>query len=570
MIAKREAQGPGPGGVIGATPYQVALFAGLRPSAAQSAVLKVLGGEELTVAELAAWRLLTGQRRPPRPEGYREVFAEKGRRAGWTTHVAAPFAVSALLVSPAKLNTRLAPGEVARVLLFGPELQHTRQLQDATAGILDRLQVRFTRRDGEIDLAPAGLRTIALATVADHQAPRSGTAAAAIIDEPFFLPFDEGADGYDVELFAAIRPATATLVGLLRTNLLAGGSPWTTRGVAHDMVRKHLGKVDGPVCALHGSTWTWNETLSETSTRQLEEDENRWRREYLAVASESESAWIARRDVVDAVDRGVDERAARDGVIYVIAIDVAFRSDRFAIVVAHRELRVREGGPPSDVVVIDLVRVATPAPGQRLDFDELMQRVANISRRYNNAKIVRDAFSGDAVDHALRTRGCRSEEMPMNAAAQTRRWTLVQSKFRSGGVRLVDSEIAVRELVDLRAKMHAAGRIEVAAPSRRGSHDDVADSIALAIDAVRDIPATGGTIENDVRIWRDEEGVRIESTWFSTKRAVGGGYVRVPCAPPLGTPAGDEALEERQARGQWIEGDPPLPRGPSLSARVRE
>lgn len=217
------------------TPHKVAIQAGLRLSTAQSSILKAFQGEPLTNEELRAWRELTGTTiAKPRHGGYDELWLRVGRRGGKTTHIGAPIAVSSALLP---VDHMLAPGEVARVLVVCPTLPHGRQAFDAIRGLLGALQIPFRERDREIQLV--GRRTTILQVVADYLAPRSGTAIAAIVDEAALLPTQENADGFDVEIFAALRPALATTNG----KLIVLSTPWARRGVHYETCEKYWGKV---------------------------------------------------------------------------------------------------------------------------------------------------------------------------------------------------------------------------------------------------------------------------------------------------------------------------------------
>jgi hypothetical protein len=557
-----------PKGLLGASPFAIAIAAGLRLSLAQSATLKAIAGEPLTRDELRAFRALTRTTfAKPRAEGYRECFINAGRRGGKTSHVAAPVAVAALLSDPARLTSILAPGERARVLLVAPTLPHVGQIQDTIAGLLDRLGVKYGRREREIDLAPAGLRTVAVATVADHVAVRSGTAICAVVDEAALLPTDEGADGFDAEVFASLRPSLATTGG----KLVAISTPWAMRGVHYETCTSRRGKTSGDVLVCDGPTWEWNPTINEAQTHELESDPRRWAREYAARAGEHESAFVDRRDVLACVDQGVEERPATDGTDYVAALDVAFRRDRTALVIAHRELRNRDGTLPLDLVVVDCIRTWTPRPGERLDFDALIGEVANVLRRYGSPKVYRDNFAGDAVDGALRQRGIQSEELPMSSRKQIERFDDFGQRLRARSIRLLDHDLAVRELVDLRVKLHAAGRVEIAAPNRKGAHDDVADALALVVHAAKSIAPSGDGVFCVTKVTRDERGVSFENQWFRMIERPDGGRTRIPAAPPIGSLDWEQAVAERQARGAWAPGDPELPHPSArLNPPVRE
>ncbi len=539
-MTRKIVQAPPP---AGPTPHDVARLARLDLSPAQSMALKCIAGEPLDADELRTFHELAGvESGGPNPRGYRETIIRAGRRSGKTVRLCAPFIVSALL---APVDHLLAPGERGRVLLIGPTLAHVRQALDATAGLLDALRIPYARR--ELEIEPKGLRTVVRATVADHMAPRGGTAVAAVIDEAALLPFDPEADGYDEEMIAAVRPSLATTKG----KLLMVSSPWVMQGVHFDGMRRHLGKVGGDVLALDAATWVWHPALSEQETKRLEPNPVRHAREWGAVAGENEESFLRASDVRACVDVGVQERPSAPGVQYVAGLDVAFRRDRTALVIVHRELRKRPGIPPAEVVVVDCIRVWSPTAGQRLDFDSTIAEVANVCRRYGNCKIVRDSFAGDAVASALQMRGVESEELPMSAPAQASRYEFLSQKIRArDALRLVDHEDCVRELIGLRVRLHAAGRIEVAAPNKKGSHDDIADALALATEASKRLPA-GGDIRCVVAITRDDANISVTASWHEvTVDALG--FERVmPAAPPRGSAAWHEARANAKAGGWW-------------------
>jgi hypothetical protein len=320
------------------------------------------------------------------------------------------------------------------------------------------------------------------------------------------------------------------------------------------------------VLVLRGPTWTWHPALTEARCRELEPDERRFRREYGGSFGDHEAAFLDGSDVRACVDREVDERAPAPGVVYGAALDVGFRRDRTALVIGHREQRRREGMPPLDLVVIDRVRTWAPAPGQRLDFDATMQEVANVLRRYGSPRVQRDSFSGDAVDHALRVRGVGSEELSMSSRAQAERFELLAQKIRTRAIRLPDHALTIRELCDLRLTMHDAGRISVAAPNRRGAHDDVADAIALLVWAARSLPAAGD-YHCETHVNFADGRLDVQSQWFTVHKSPTGREVRLPCEPPPGTPAAEAAREERRQLGfitpsdpEWHAAPPRVPR----------
>jgi hypothetical protein len=531
----------------GISPSEVAARAKLNLSLAQRTALKAACGEPLDDDERSTFRTLTGTWfADPRPGGYQRVAICAGRRSGKTVHVAAPLAVSALL---SRCDDLLAPGERGRVLLIGPTLDHVRQLLDGIAGVLDRLGVAFRRTEREIE--PIGLRTIAVATVADAVAVRSGTALLAIVDEAALLPSEEGAAGRDVDVLASITPALATTGG----RLILTSSPWGEAGALFDTFAAFWKKTSSATLAMRGATWLWHPALSEQKCHDLEPDRRTFDREYGAQFGHNSDAFISggRRAILPSVDRGRLVNIPQAGVQYVCAVDAAFRRDRFVIAIAHREMRNRPDSTLADVTVVDYVRVLVPTPDKPIDFTRAIEEVAATAKRFNRATVLHDSFSSDALASALKSRGIRAQECPMHPAAQAARFDLLLSKLRSPDeLRLPDDPRIVAELVDLRIKLHSGGRVEIAAPQRRGHHDDIADALALCVQGAAALPPGGGDLKCSFRASWGEGGLQTRVQWYREVNAptgAGTGVERLPCVPPVGAVGWDQYVAQCTATG---------------------
>ena len=528
------------------SPIGIAYRAGLSLSIGVETILRAFGGDSLNEYQLKMFRRLTGTTwAKPRVDGYRELWVQAGRRSGKTTRLGATVAVSAAVQDVGHL---LSPGEYARVIVVCPTLGHSTQAFDSIKGILEVLGVAYRERAREVIIT--GRRTVIQAVVADHISPRGGTAIAAIVDEAALLPTSEGAAGYDVEILAAIRPALATTDG----KLVVISTPWDRKGVHFETCSKFYGKVETAKLVIHGTTWDLNPSLTEAKCRELEVDPKRFRREYQAVPGDTDENFLRRNDVLGCVDRGIEVRPATGESVYVLGLDIGLRRDRTAVVVAHREYRSVINGPPADMIVIDAIRTWTPKKGEKLPFDEIIGQVASMSRQYNGAKIVRDFWGGDAVESALRERGVISEEKSMAPKSQAARFAVLSQKLQSGRIRLVDCPLAIEELCDLRVKLHSGGRFEIAAPDRRGAHDDIADALALACEAAAGLMASGDIRCRVTACGYTDAGVYCDRQW--EQRIIDSQGERwVPGLPPRGTMDWEEARMQRRAEGISIPED---------------
>ncbi|MBI5531510.1 MAG: hypothetical protein HY898_02265 [Deltaproteobacteria bacterium] len=528
------------------TPHGVATLAGIPLTLAQRTVLKSFWGEPLDADELAMFRTLTGnERAKPNPGGTREAWVCAGRRGGKTTRIAAPCAVAAALDT--SLRVGLAPGERLRILTIAPTIEHTRQDFHAIKGLLAVLGIPHTARDGDLEIELSGAPVLFQSAVATALGPRSGTAGFVVIDEAALLPTTPEAVGYDKDVIASVKPALATTGG----RLLVLSSPWAQAGEHYRLTVKERGKATARRVSFWGPTWIWNPSLTEAMTHELEEDLRRWQREYAALAGATEDSYFAPTDIDAVVDTGVRERPPVPGQRYAAGLDVAFRRDRTVLTIGHREYRAQLSAPPLDVIVVDLIRVWKPTPGVPLDFDKLMAEVAAIVHRYRDPKVGRDAFASDAVLSALKQRGIASAELSMAPASQALRFDMLAQRIATSRFRLVDEPIAIEELKGLRVKLHAGGRIEIAAPNRSGAHDDCADSIALMVELAAKLPAGGDIRCEPARfVWNGaESGAVGEPQW--TQRVIweDGSERWVACAPPQDTPDWHRYVATMAAQG---------------------
>jgi len=364
------------------------------------------------------------------------------------------------------------------------------------------------------------------------------------------LPYVPGSAGQDRETVAAVKPALATVGG----RLIVLSTPLGREGVHYERVEQLRGQLDGRAVAFIAPTWVANPACfpDAASTRDLEEDERVWAREYEAEPGEADNSAFAADDLECCVDRGRRGNDPKPGVRYAVGFDEGGRRAARALVVVHRELNsAHDGGFTEDTVVDLAVRWQ---PGQKLDHDSVMAKVAQIAKRYNNATVQRDLFAGDAVGSALARHGAQSTEVSMSSNQQAERFRDLQRLVESHRLRLPDDEQLLRELRGLRESLHQGGRVVFSKGAGKLEFDDLVDALALAVARAQKLPPSGGdiVIVKDRRfIWRPDAG-GLEVTPRTYARRVNGQLV--PHEPPPG-PEAEAALEARLARGDWSPAD---------------
>lgn len=146
-----------------------------------------------------------------------------------------------------------------------------------------------------------------------------GTVICAICDEVARWRDRETGANPAREVLASLRPALATMP---RAKLWLSSSP-LGRLDAHAEAFER-GDGAGQIVA-HAATWAANPTLSEARTRELERDQDVWRREYAAIPLEGTEAGLIAPMSVDRCTRAEGEIAPEPGLEYVAAMDYACR-----------------------------------------------------------------------------------------------------------------------------------------------------------------------------------------------------------------------------------------------------
>jgi hypothetical protein len=519
----------------------------LNNSPAQNAVVKAVDGEPLTQAEYDAWCIIAHTKDPPRPEGYEEVFIQKGRQAGGTLRIAVPLAASRMCWDWSQL-VQLTPGQRIRVPMTAPKLEHVKQFSDGLFGVLEAIGASPIRRGLEIDL-PA-MRTTAEPTVADQQAGRSGSHGAAVVTEPAHLPYVEGADGYDGDVYGSLRPGSVTTrrKGYV---LISESTPWVREGVHYETVKAHLGDVSGHILALKAPSWVWNNSISEADTHKLEPNLTRWRREYLGEASDSEDVFVTPAQIARCVDPGVRERERQPDAVYFGVADIGLRRDATRFGIFHREYRQQSGGYARVVLVLDRLVTLKARLLASLSLEQVLSEMGHAVAQYRVRRIYADQHYFSAVAEHFKLQGVRVHELPMSIAAQSNRVGLLLSRVERGSFRLLDIPEANRELTTVKVVRRQGGKEVLAAPEKRGSHDDFVDVCAGACGVEEDFPVgASGDVGHDIDIHRDHNVVTLEQRWYDKKTGVS-----LP-APP-GTPLAEEQARARKAAGIYLPSDFP-------------
>ncbi len=378
---------------------------------------------------------------------------------------------------------------------------------------------------------------------------RGQNIVAADLEECAFFR-DEDAAASDVEIFRAITPRV-----IPGGQVIIGSTPWGPMGLLHDLWRENHGKPTTALSA-RAPTLLMRDNAPDVVAiveREQARDPSNAAREYGASFASASSALLNGDDVDAAVDP-IDNRPYVAGTRHGMTTDVGLRNDAWFALVFHYELRKRANGPPVKVLVVDAARRLAPGLLSRVSLDDGEAMLADLAKRYRVKQIHADLHYADALGPRLQTRGLKLVEMSMGSGAQETRAMSLAAKFTGKAVRLIEHDVLIKELKELKITRSAGGRTSVGAPGGKKKHDDGADCLLLATEV--NLPASGGDIIKDISVTFEPGNFEFQVTY--RERTENGRYV--PAVPPLGTPDGDAALAQRQADGILCPGDPPLPR----------
>jgi len=278
-----------------------------------------------------------------------ELWLAVGRRGG-KSQIAALVAVYEAAFRD--YTDRLAPGEVATIMVLAQDRKQARTVMRYISGLLhsNPMLERMIQREQQESIELTNRRVVEVQT-ASFRAVRGYTVACVIADEIAFWRSDESANP-DREIINALRPAMATLDG----KLIALSSPYAKRGALWDTYRRHYGKP-GSILVAQADTRTMNPSLPvRVVDEAMERDPEAARAEYMAEFRSDLETFLLREVVDAAVRSGPLELPYDKAHKYMAFVDPAGGgADHFALAIGHKE---------GDVTVVDLLRARRGIPSE--------------------------------------------------------------------------------------------------------------------------------------------------------------------------------------------------------------
>ena len=416
------------------------------------ALLAAFYGLELEATELDAFKALTGRQSGPQG-AFAELWLAIGRRGG-KSHASAFLAV--YLAAFHDYRDKLAPGEVATVMVIAADRKQARAVMRYTSGLVNENPMlrRMVQRENseQIEL---NNRCVIEITTASHRSVRGYTLAACICDEIAFWHVDGASP--DREIIAAIRPALATLGG----KLVALSSPYAKRGVLWDTFKRAFAD-DGEsrVLVAQAPSRTMNPLLPQSVVDDaMRDDPQAARAEYLAEFRGDISTFLDAELIAECTRPKPLELPPVRGVEYRAFADPAGGgADEFTLAIGH----VEKGH-----TIVDVVR------GRRGSPAEIVKEYAALLKRYGIRKVMGDRYAGRWPRDEFLRFGIHYDVSEMDRSAL---YLEFLAALNSGRVELPPCEVVARQFMGLERRTSRSGRDIV--DHSPGSHDDRANAVA--------------------------------------------------------------------------------------------
>jgi hypothetical protein len=427
---------------------------------AWGAILKAAFAEQMNDDEIALFRSVA-ERDPPQKR-VRELWIIAGRRAGKDSIASV---IAAWTASFQSYEGLLRPGEAASILCLASDKTQARIVLNYIRSYFNDIPMLRPLVSRETALDGLNLENgIEISVVTNSfRAVRGRSIALAILDECAYWR-DETSASPDVETYAALVPGMATLPNSM---LVGISSPHRRNGLLYDKFKQSYGKDDADVLVIRAPTTVLNPTIPQSIVDDaLARDPAAARAEWLAEWRDDIAAFLDRELLEAAVDGGVVVRPRVPGVRYIAGADPSGGvADSFCLAIAHAE---------GETVVVDcLLEIGAP-----FNPTAATKRIADTLQAYGLNECCGDRYSASWVVDAFSKCGIKYVHSERDRSAI---YSDVLPLFTAGRARLLDNSKLVTQFANLERRTLSTGRDRVDHPNHSGSHDDLANSCALAL-----------------------------------------------------------------------------------------
>jgi hypothetical protein len=442
---------------------------GLSLSPTQEVVLRAAYGLPLSPAQRAIYLHITGRTQYPVGHVYQELTVVAGARSGKDSRIATPIAIYEALWGGHE--QRLHRGEQGIIAIVAQDRDATGvafnyikgavlgspYLRSMLAGEPLSTELAFTNGIKVVTF-PSSLRSL-----------RAWSICVGICDELAFFKFEGGANS-DAEIISSIRRGQVSFGE--HAKLIKISTPFAKEGVLFDDFEAAYGKNDPDLLVVRAPTREMNPTIAtRTLDREKRRDPKRYAREYEAIFADNVEAFIPQPLIDQAIQAGRTAIEAQSGRVYFGAID-ASGGGACAFTLNICMLDERDYG--GFAVVECQSRGWDRSKTQALDLEGTVREAASIFTGYGCYTVMSDRYSAGWVTQAFARHGISL----LPAADKSATYAELEPLFVAGRIQLLDHPVKNRELGLLERRPRPGGKPLISPP--RGSHDDYANSLALA------------------------------------------------------------------------------------------
>lgn len=293
------------------------------------------------------------------------------------------------------------------------------------------------------------------------------------VDEAAKLSDDTGANPA-AELVASLKAASAYHPGA-RGRVYS--SPWTTSGYHFDLIQAGTTRR---TYVSRGPTWEWAPWITEAQTREIEDDERVWRREYAAIPMPAASAAFDE----DAIDRIFTPRVPADVVRVhgsvqkatpVLILDPSSgRKDAWTWAIASWAIDDR--GP---FLYVDTIGARKGAFWRQTSASEVVAELVALARSRGVSRVFADQREAFMLESAFQEEGFSYTPIAWTNANKIEAVEGLRRHMREGTLHVIEHDDLRRELRAFEEKPTPSGSFTFA--GRRSGDDHVALLITLLL-----------------------------------------------------------------------------------------
>jgi hypothetical protein len=438
----------------------------------------------------------------------RQLVLRVGRRGGKSSTLCRVAVLEAVYG-----QHKIPPGDVGVVAIVSVSRDQSAERLKTCRAILDALRIRYHADATTVILDG---KRVAIKTFAATMSGVVGfTGICAICDEvSYWRDADTGANPA-TQVLASLRPTLATQPN---ARIFLSSSP-LGRLDAHARAFDQGGGTFQQVA--HAPSWVANPTLTEAYTHTLEEDEDRWKREYAAIPLETDESSLLSAGLVDRATRRLNACSSVDLSArllatdeppsplcsYVAAMDPGFVRNPWTFVICAKRW---VGGKIKRSVVLS--RQWRGTASKPLEPERVLLEIAPFCRLYRCDGVHSDQYEKYGLQDIAKRPGIDLGIWPetRTSVQKLASYEQMQQWLSDDEVELPDDPVVRGDLLAIRQRLTANGFTIQLPETADGRHADYAPAIVLGlgyalIDPDPELPALGTV----------EYGKLLETQWMA-------------------------------------------------------